>query len=197
MKNILIINAHQKYEGIAEGHLTQVFINKANEFCKDSGFSVKNTHIDLGYDIKEELEKLEWADYVLFQFPVYWMGLPWVSKKYIDEVISAGQGSVTYENDGRSRDDTSKKYGSGGLMKGKSYMLSLTYNCPTSEFDNKDGYFDGLSLDEANISTHKIFQFCGMKPLETYSIHDIFKGDLDIEKAKKEFTQTLEKNFKG
>lgn len=197
MKNILIINGHQKYDNIAEGNLTQIFIDSADNFCKENSFAVKHSHIDAGYDIQEELEKLKWADYVLFQYPVYWMGLPWITKKYIDEVISAGQGTVTYVNDGRSREDASKKYGSGGLMKDKSYMLSLTYNCPTSEFNNKDGYFDGLSLDEANIATHKIFQFCGMKALKTYSLHDIFKGDLDIEKAKKEFINTLEKNFKG
>lgn len=75
-------------------------------------------------------------------------------------------------------------------------MLSLTYNCPESEFDNKNGFFDGMSLDESHVAVHKIFQFCGAKPLESYAVHDIFKGDLDLEKELEKFTNLLEKNFK-
>lgn len=196
MKNVLIINGHQRYEGIAEGKLTGHYINSANEYFINNGFEVKNTHIDKGYDIKEEVAKFDWADYILFQYPVYWMTVPWVTKKYIDEIFSAGNGTVTYTNDGRSKSDISKKYGSGGLMNDKKYMLSLTYNCPTSEFDNKEGFFEGLSLDQANFAVHKTFQFCGAKPLTTYSVHDIFKGDMDLEKELNIFQSTLENNFK-
>ena len=196
MKNVLIINGHQKYEGFAEGKLTQTFIDNAKDFFKENEFEGKETAIDKGYDIQEEVEKFAWADYILFQYPVYWMSVPWITKKYIDEIFSAGVGKVTYENDGRSRKDPSLKYGSGGLMKDKKYMLSLTYNCPTSEFDNKDGFFEGLSLDEANYAVHKVFQFCGAKQLETYSINDIFKSDLNVENELERFKQVLTKNFK-
>lgn len=195
MKKVLIINGHQRYEGIAEGGLTNEYIKTANEFLEAKGFETKNTAIDKGYDVKEELEKWDWADFILFQYPVYWMSLPWTTKKYMDEVAMAGNGTITYVNDGRSSTDASKKYGSGGLMTDKKYMLSLTYNCPTSEFNNKDGFFEGLSVDEANFAVHKIFQFCGAKMADTYSVHDIFKGDLDLEAELLRFTNTIEKNF--
>lgn len=192
MKKVLILNGHQYYDIVAKGELTQTFINKANDFFNKNGFEVKSTNIEKAYEIEEEVEKLIWADYILFQYPVYWMGLPWITKKYFDEVLTQ---SKHYINDGRSKDDISKTYGSGGLLKDKKYMLSLTYNCPSSEFNNKNGFFDGLSLDEANISTHKIFQFCGLKPLKTYSVHDIFKGNLDLENELKKFESLLVKNF--
>jgi modulator of drug activity B len=195
MKNVLIINGHQRYDQIAEGKLTKLFIDAADEFLSKNGLNVKHNVVESAYDVSNELEKLAWSDYILFQYPVYWMGVPWMTKKYIDEVFSAGVNTVTYVSDGRSREDASKKYGSGGLMQDKKYMLSLTYNCPDTEFDNKDGFFDGLSLDEANVATHKLFQFCGAKPLETYAIHDIFKGDLDIDGELTRFKATLEKNF--
>lgn len=197
MKNVLIINGHQRYEGIAEGKLTDMYIDSANEFFEKNGFNIKNTKVESEYDVKDEVEKFAWADYILFQYPVYWMGTPWITKKYIDEIFSAGQGEVTYMSDGRSREDASKKYGSGGLMNGKKYMLSLTYNCPTSEFENKEGFFDGLSLDEANIATHKTFQFCGAEPVPTYSVHDIFKGDLDMNIELEKFQDSLKANFLG
>ncbi|TLP35181.1 NAD(P)H-dependent oxidoreductase [Arcobacter arenosus] len=191
MKKVLIINGHQHYDGVAEGNLTNDLIKCAKTFFEKNDFEVKFTYVDKSYDIEEEKEKLVWADYIFFQYPVYWMGLPWITKKYFDEVLTSG---IHYANDGRSREDKSKKYGSGGLLSGK-YMLSLTYNCPTSEFSNKDGYFDGLSLDEANISTHKIFQFLGLEAMKTYSIHDIFKGDMDLEKELIRLEGVLKENF--
>ena len=195
MKNVLIINGHQRYDQIAEGKLTKLFIDTASDFLTENGFNVKNSVVESDYSIEDELEKLAWADYILFQYPVYWMGVPWITKKYIDEIFSGGVNTVTYVSDGRSREDASKRYGSGGLMQGKKYMLSLTYNCPESEFDNENSFFDGLSLDEANVATHKLFQFCGAQPLETYAIHDIFKSDLDIDTELKRFKETLERNF--
>ncbi|GIT97350.1 NAD(P)H-dependent oxidoreductase [Sulfurovum sp. TSL1] len=195
MKNVLIINGHQRYDKIAEGRLTKLFVDTAGDFFTQHGFHVKESMVEGAYDVQDELDKLAWADYILFQYPVFWMGVPWITKKYIDEVFSAGMNTVTYVSDGRSKDDPSKKYGSGGLMQGKKYMLSLTYNCPESEFDNKEGFFDGLSLDEANIATHKLFQFCGAAPLETYAIHDVFKENLDVDTELKRFKDTLERNF--
>lgn len=195
MKNVLIINGHQRYEHVAEGNLTKMYINSASEFFEKNGFNVKHSVVESNYDAKEEVEKFVWADYILLQYPVFWMGVPWMTKKYIDEVFSAGEKNGLYINDGRSRSDASKRYGSGGLMQGTKYMISLTYNCPSSEFSAKDGFFDGLSLDEANIATHKTFQFCGAEPLVTYSVHDIFKGDLDMDSELTRFRGTLERNF--
>ncbi len=191
-KKVLILNGHQYYDVVARGELTQAYINKANDFFLKNGFEVKHTTIEKGYDKEEECEKFEWADYVLFQYPVYWMGLPWIAKKYLDETFTQGR---HYSSDGRSRNDASKLYGSGGLLTGKKYMLSLTYNCPASAFDNKNSLFDGLSLDEAQVAVHKTFQFCGLKPLETYAVHDIFKGDLDLNAELEKFEKVLTKNF--
>lgn len=191
MKNVLIINGHQYYDGVAKGELTQHIISTAETFLTQNGFEVKHTHIEKGYDVEEEADKLLWADYVIFQYPVYWMGTPWIAKKYFDEVLTQGK---HYTSDGRSREDASKTYGSGGLLKGK-YMLSLTYNCPSSEFGNSQGFFDGLTLDEANVTAHKTFQFCGLKPMQTYSIHDIFKGDMNLQEELKRLEAVLQNNF--
>lgn len=195
MANVLIINGHQRYDDVAEGKLTQALIDTQKVFFSKNGFDVKESIVESDYDIKEEVEKFVWADYIVLQHPVYWMGVPWITKKYIDQVFSAGDHNGLYINDGRSRSDVSKRYGSGGLMKGTKYMISLTYNCPASEFSAQDGFFDGLSLDEANIATHKTFQFCGAEPLETYAVHDIFKGDLNLEKEIEKLNGLLSKNF--
>ena len=195
MKKVLIINGHEHYDEVAVGSLTKLYIDKAEGFLEENGFEVKHSVVESEYNWQEEVDKFVWADYIIFQYPVYWMGLPAKAKAYIDAVFTHGHHKGLYESDGRSRHDTSKQYGSGGSLVGTKYMLSMTYNCPTSEFDNKEGFFDGLSLDEANIATHKTFEFVGAKRMQTYSVHDIFKGDLDIDAEMNNFTTILQKNF--
>lgn len=195
MKHVLLLNLHQKYDGFANGNLTHDLLNEAKKFFLEHGYEVRETAIDEGYDVAEELETFKWADTIFVQSPVYWMGLPWLAKKYVDETFSNGNNTVTYVNDGRSRDDASKKYGSGGLMQGKKYMLSFTYNCPTSEFNNPDGFFEGMSVDQANVALHKTFQFCGATPVASYSVHDVYKSDFNIDDALQGLQRTLEGNF--
>jgi len=195
MKHVLLLNLHQKYEGFANGNLTHDLLNEAKKFFTANGYDVRETSIEEGYDVAEELEKFKWADFFFVQSPVYWMGLPWLAKKYVDEVFTGGNNTVTYVSDGRSREDVSKKYGSGGLMQDKKYMLSFTYNCPTTEFNNPEGFFEGMSVDQANIALHKLFQFCGAHPLPSYSVHDVYKSDFSLEDSLKELNQTLAKNF--
>lgn len=196
MKKVLLLTLHQKYDGIANGNLTRSLVNEAKTFFEANGFEIKETVIEDGYDVAEEVAKFAWADVFFVQSPVYWMGLPWLGKKYIDEIFSGGTGTVTYANDGRTRSDPSKTYGSGGLMNGKKYMLSFTYNCPTSEFDNPNGFFDGLSLDEANVALHKTFQFCGVEKLPSYAVHDIYKSEFNLDEALAKLQEHLKQNIK-
>lgn len=63
----------------------------------------------------------------------------------MDDVFTEGHGAL-YASDGRTRSDASKKYGSGGLIQGKKYMLSLTWNAPLEAFTEKDQFFEGWAL---------------------------------------------------
>lgn len=191
MAHVLILNLHQKYEGFANGGLNASIAAAAAEYFRANGDDVETTVIQEGYDVAEELEKFRRADLFFVQTPVYWMGLPWLGKKYIDEVFSGGNGTVTFKNDGRAEGG---QYGSGGLMKGKRYVLSFTYNCPAGEFDNPDGFFEGLSVDGANIALHKTFQFCGAAPVESFSVHNVY-GDFDLDAALKRLRNLLERHF--
>ena len=192
MKHVLLLNLHQKYEGFANGNLTHDLMDEAKKFFQEHGYEVRETEIDNGYDVAVELENFAWADIFFVQSPVYWMGLPWLAKKYVDEVFSGGNGTVTYVNDGRANGGV---YGSGGLMKDKRYMLSFTYNCPTSEFNNQNGFFEGMSVDQANIALHKLFQFCGAQPLKSYSVHNVYGSDFSIDAALQGLQRTLGENF--
>ena len=178
MKKVLIINAHQKYEGFAEGKLNQTFVDAAKETLDVQCCEVKTTHIEKGYDIEEEIFKHEWADLVITQTPVYWFGAPWIYKKYIDEVFTAAlvQGRLLID-DGRTRTDLSKQYGTGGLSQGKKFLLSSTWNAPRDAFDdNTQILLEGKSVDEALINISTAYKFCGYEILDGLGSFDVMKN---------------------
>jgi modulator of drug activity B len=173
MSNILIINAKKQF-GHSNGELNQTLSDVAESFLRDVKHDVQVTVVDDGYDIEAEVQKYLWADAVIYQMPGWWMGEPWILKKYIDEVFTAGHGSL-YASDGRTRSDASKKYGSGGLIQGKKYMLSLTWNAPLEAFTDPDQFFHGVGVDGVYLHFHKANQFLGMEALPTFICNDVIK----------------------
>ena len=148
MSNILIINAHHKYP-FAEGRLNGSLVQKADESLTAGGHTTRVVTIDDGWDVDRELENHQWADIVLLQTPVNWMGVPWTFKKYMDEVYTAGMGGQLCDGDGRHREAPDKQYGSGGTLVGKKYMLSLTFNAPKESFDDAGQFlFQGRGVDD-------------------------------------------------
>ena len=79
--------------------------------------------------------------------------------------------------DGRSREDDSKQYGTGGTLQGKKYMLSVTFNAPEEAFNNENQFFfEGKSVDDLLFPTHLNFKFFGMKGLPTFACFDVMKN---------------------
>ena len=191
MKKVLIINAHQKYEGFANGKLNQTFMDAAKETLEAENCEVKTTYIEKGYNIDEEIAKHEWADLVITQTPVYWFNTPWIHKKYIDEVFTTAlvQGKIVVD-DGRTRSDANKQYGTGGLSQGKKYMLSATWNAPVEAFgDKSQTLFEGKSADDALINLSGNYKFCGFEILPGFHSHDVMKdpqveSDIEVLKAR-------------
>jgi len=182
MKKVLLIHAHQFYEGISSGGLNKAIAGVIQEEMEKRGCEVKQTWIEKGYDINDEVQKHLWADLIILQSPVYWFGTPWIYKKYVDEVFTAGmlQGCFI-TGDGRSREDTARQYGTGGLLQGRQYMVSLTWNAPKAAFnDPRQQLFEGLSVDDVFAPNTANYKFCGMAILPSFSCHDVMKAP-DIE----------------
>ena len=174
MKNILLINGAKTFAH-SNGQLNDTLTELAQEVLSDLGHQVQVTRADSEYDAKSEVEKFLWADTVIYQMPGWWMGAPWTVKKYIDDVFTEGHGSL-YANDGRSRSDASKKYGSGGLIHDKNYMLSLTWNAPMDAFNDAEQFFHGVGVDGVYLPFHKANQFLGMQTLPTFIVNDVIKA---------------------
>ncbi|RRV36767.1 flavodoxin family protein [Pseudomonas sp. o96-267] len=173
MKKILLLNGGKAFAH-SHGQYNTTLHDAAVAFLDRAGFDVKTTFIDGGYDVEEEVQKFLWADVVIYQMPGWWMGAPWTVKKYLDEVFTAGHGSL-YASDGRTRSDASQKYGSGGLIQGKQYMLSLTWNAPVQAFEDPTDFFEGKGVDAVYFPFHKANEFLGMTGLPTFICNDVMK----------------------
>ena len=175
---ILLIDARQPVEGMSEGKLNQFLAETIAAHLAAAGHEVRTTDIVDGYDVEEEVAKHLWADVIITQSPVYWFGNPWTYKKYVDEVFNAGLlNPRMVANDGRTRSDPGKQYGTGGLMQGKKYMLSLTWNAPEAAFNDASQYlFRGRSVDDVFVFNTANYSFCGVEILPAFSCHDVLKA---------------------
>jgi modulator of drug activity B len=173
MKKILLLNGGKAFAHSA-GRYNATLHAAAAEWFDRAGCDLHTTVLEEGYDIQEEVQKILWADVVIYQMPGWWMGAPWTVKKYLDEVFTAGHGSL-YANDGRTRSDASQKYGSGGLLHGKHYMISATWNAPQQAFDDPSDFFAGKGVDAVYLPFHKANEFLGMRGLPTFLCVDVMK----------------------
>ena len=196
MEKVLIINAHQFYDGISSGKLNSAVAELIQQEMAQRGYAVQQTSIEQGYDLQEEVEKHLWADVIVTQSPVYWFGAPWIYKKYLDEVFTAGMMQGCFlDGDGRTRSDPGKQYGTGGKMQGKQHMLSLTWNAPKEAFDDpQQRLLAGKSVDDVMVNYTASYKFCGVEILPSFSCFDVMKNP-DIDGDLTRLKQQLAKAF--
>ncbi|GMB90362.1 Modulator of drug activity [Helicobacter ailurogastricus] len=194
MAHILLLNGAKNF-GHSKGRLNTTLHAHAAQTLQALNHSVAETQIEQGYNIEEEIEKILKADALIWQMPGWWMGEPWIVKKYMDEVFTTGHGKL-YKNDGRSHAAPTKNYGKGGLLHGKKYMFSLTWNAPIEAFTEKEEFFEGVGVDGLYLHLHKANQFLGMQALPTFICNDVIKNPR-ISQYLQDYTAHLQKVFLG
>ncbi|XP_076142917.1 NAD(P)H dehydrogenase [quinone] 1 [Alosa pseudoharengus] len=106
----------------------------------------------LSKDITEEQRKVEEAELIIFQFPLYWFSVPAIMKGWMDRVLSQGFAfslQNMYDN---------------GIFKDKKAVLSITTGAMESMF-----FSDGISGD-INVTLwplqNGVLHFCGFQVLQ-------------------------------
>ncbi|WP_105190776.1 NAD(P)H-dependent oxidoreductase [Pseudoalteromonas sp. T1lg48] len=193
MKNVLIINAHQYYP-FSEGKLNAALVDKAITQLEGKGYQTHVVTMEQEFDVEKELEHHQWADFILLQTPINWMGVPWSFKKYMDEIYTAGMGGALCNGDGRHESNPKANYGRGGTLSDTKYMMSLTFNAPAESFDNTSEFFDGKSIDDLLFPMHMNFKFFGMTPMPTFACFDVMKN-ADVESDFTRFENHLNSHF--
>ncbi len=109
-------------------------------------------------DIQTEIEKVRWADLLIFQFPIWWSSMPAILKGWIDRVFA--QGFVVNLAEGKVYRD--------GLLSGKKAMISTTAGSPP-EFYTEDGPHGDINHHLMSL-WHNTFEFCGMEVVPTFYV---------------------------
>lgn len=185
MKKILIINGHPNKEsfnfGIAAAY---------KKGALSSGAEVKeiviselkfNPNLQFGYqkrtdlepDLTESLDKILWADHLVWIHPVWWGGLPAVTKGFIDRVFLPGmvfqyrENSVWWDK----------------LLTGKTAHIITTLDQP--------GWYYKFSFGQPSVNQLKksTLEFCGVKPVKVTFVGPVKKS---TEAFRKEWLNKIE-----
>lgn len=160
-KKIVIINGHPNKNALNYG-ITAAYKKGAEH----SGAEVKeiviadltfNPNLRYGYqqrtelepDLKEAWEKITWADHMVWVHPVWWGGLPAITKGFIDRLFLPGfafryrENSVWWDK----------------LLTGKTAHIITTLDQP--------GWYYRLAYGRPSVNQLKksTLMFCGVKPV--------------------------------
>jgi putative NADPH-quinone reductase len=164
MKKILIINGHPREEsftksiiqsyilGVSEHNNSEIkeIVIRDLDFNPNLQFGFKK-RMELEPDLLKSLEKIMWCDHMVWVHPVWWGGLPSLTKGFIDRLFLPGlvfsykENSVWWDK----------------LLKGKTGRIIYTLDQPT--------YFYWLIYNQPSINQLKktTLEFCGVKPVKT------------------------------
>lgn len=195
IKKIFVINGGQKF-GHSGGLFNKTLLDTTIAFFKAKpGFEIRSTDINENYDPAQEVENYVWADIVIYHTPIWWFQVPYGLKQYIDLVFTEGHQKGIYDSDGRSSANYAINYGTGGTLHGRKYMVTSSWNAPSTAFTLPGEFFDEKTVDESILfGFHRMNAFTGMKALEGIHFHDVEKNP-DIVNDLDRYQSHLEKIF--
>lgn len=186
MKKIAIINGHPNKESFNFG-IAKAYKNGALE----SGAEIReiviadltfNPNLQFGYqkvmelepDLLKAWEVIQWADHLVWVHPVWWGGLPAVTKGFIDRLFLPGF-AFKYKKDSLWWDK---------LLKGKTAHIITTIDQP--------GWYYRLMYGRPSVNQLKksTLEFCGIQPVKVTYIGIIKTSD---EKQRQKWLEKVRK----
>ncbi len=175
MKKILIINGGQVYDE-STGKLNKTLTEWTSGFLRDNGYEVRISKTAEHYDVTKEIDNFVWAEVIIFHTPIWWFQVPNRLKLYIDDVFQQGRG-IIYKSDGRTRSNPEYNYGTGGLLQGRKYMITTSWNAPEGAFTIPGEIMYGFPPDKGVLyGFHIAMKFVGLSKLEGMHFYDVAKG---------------------
>lgn len=191
MKKVFIINGGQKF-GESGGLFNSTLTEITERFMSKEGYQVKVSNINDDYSSSEEADKFVWADIIIYHIPIWWFQVPHRLKAYFDNVF---EGDKIYGGDGRSSKNPAINYGTGGLLKGKKYMVTTSWNAPKEAFTIPGEFFKQTSVDDGVLfGFHRMNAFIGMEPIPGIHFHDVVKNG-DMERDQENYLRHLHEVF--
>lgn len=162
VKKIVLINGHPNPQsfnfGLAEAYKKGAIESKAEVKEITLAHLQFNPNLQFGYqkptelepDLLEAWEKIKWADHLVWIHPVWWGGLPALTKGFIDRLFLPGY-AFKYREKSAFLDK---------LLKGKTAHIITTLDQP--------GWYYYLVYGRPSVNQLKkaTLEFCGVKPVK-------------------------------
>jgi putative NADPH-quinone reductase len=190
MKKILIINGHPNADsfcfGVAEAYkngAVRAGIEVKEIIIRDLKF---DPNLQFGYEQRIELEpdllgaweKIKWANHLVWVHPVWWGGLPAITKGFIDRLFLPGfafryrENSVWWDK----------------LLTGKTGHIITTLDQPSLY------YWFVYGRPSVNQLKKTVLGFCGIKPVKVTYIQPIRNSTIE---CRKKWLRKVEKLGQG
>jgi NAD(P)H dehydrogenase (quinone) len=130
-------------------------------------------------DIKSEMKNIEWADLIIFQFPIWYETMPALLKAWFERVLAHGFAHNIFEG----------KIDDQGFLKGKKAMLSFTAGS-----DKKSFYQDIPDEDRTILlpPVAKALRFTGLEVMDTFAVFNaMMLSEEDAEQYFEEYKKLL------
>jgi len=192
MNHILIINGHPNKDSF-----NFALAAAYKKGALSSGAEIKeiviadlkfNPNLNHGYQKRTELEpdlldswdKIKWADHLVWIHPVWWGGLPAITKGFIDRVFLSGfafqyrENSVWWDK----------------LLSGKTAQIITTLDQP--------GWYYRLMFGKPSVNQLKksTLEFCGVKPVKVTYLGPVKSSNEGLRKKWLDKVECLGKNQK-
>jgi len=192
MKNVLIINAHP-----TKGSFNEALANAYKKGAIEAGANVNeitigelnfDPNLTHGYTERKEWEpdlitawaKIEACDHMVWVHPVWWGGLPAISKGFIDRLFLPGKAFKFKEN----------SVFWDKLLKGKTGRIIYTADQPS-------WYYRWVNKRPTEYMLKKMtLEFCGIKPVKTTMVGPIRNSSNQKRKQYLDKAYLLGKNLK-
>jgi NAD(P)H dehydrogenase (quinone) len=176
MKKVLILNGHPDresfnyalagtyYTGLSSTNAEMAQINIADLHFNPNLMYGYRQRMELEPDLLDAIEKIKWADHLVWVFPVWWYGYPALMKGFIDRTFLPG---ITFQYiKGKPLPEK--------LLKGKTGHIIVTADTPR--------WYDYLWMKSPAINQFKkgTLEFCGVSPVQVTYIAPIKDSTTDF-----------------
>jgi putative NADPH-quinone reductase len=167
---VLVLVAHPDLE---HSRVNQAWVNRLQKYPEITVRSLYDEYPDGNIDLRKEQELLMIHDRIVFQFPLLWFNVPYLLKKWQDEVLAfvwSGEEGIK--------------------MSGKELMLAISIGAPRDSY-RRDG-FHRFTIEELTRPLQAMANLCDMVFLPGfYFFNSIHVSREEIEESARKLVEHI------
>lgn len=179
---VLIVSAGYKIFD-AKGQLNGFLAYLTESHLKANGYQVKSSDVTKDWDVERELEKLLWAEVIIYVTPLMWFNLPAPMVRWLDEVLVYNKTFVI-----------TPEYGEGGRVPADKFMIVATSNLKSSDLGKGFVLKDAPHIDDLMRPLIQTNYYLSIREkIPTFHAGDVVAGDTTW--IKDAYMKHLEQHF--